>query len=213
MSASVQRRRWLAAGAFAGAWPLAGCMTIKVGSDAPSQSYLALTDPGVDAVARRATPLVPALLVQPMAADAIADSASIAYSREPGVYAFYQFSSWTERPVRRLPQLVRARLQARGLAGLVGLVGDPLDADWLLRVGFESLFHDAARDPGSAQVAITAELVRRNERRRVAQRRFEAREPLAAGNAVAAVRAMSAALATVFDPLVPWLESHWAAAG
>jgi ABC-type uncharacterized transport system auxiliary subunit len=183
-------------------------MTVKVGSDAPSQAYLALTDPGLGAVTRRVAPLTSALLVQALAADTIADSSSIAYSRAPAAYAFYQFSSWTERPVRRLPQLLRARLDARGVAAAVGLVGDPLDAQWLLRTGFESLYHDAASEPGTARVVVTAELVRRLERRRVARRQFEASAPLAAANAEAAVQAMSLALGRVFDELVPWLESQ-----
>lgn len=187
---------------------LSGCVAVKIGSDAPSQAYLALGDPGLGGVVRRSAPLLPALLVQPLAAGSIVDSTAIVYSRSPGSFATYQFSSWTEQPVRRLPQLLRERLDARGIAGATVLLGDPVAADWLLRGGFEALHHDASSEPGQARVALGAELLQRRERRLLARQRFTADVPLARADAAAAVAAMSQALARIFDQLLPWLEAR-----
>jgi ABC-type uncharacterized transport system auxiliary subunit len=55
-------------------------------------------------------------------------------------------------------------------------------------------------------VAITAELFDRRNRTRIARRQFAVAVPSASADAPAAAVAMSAALAQVFDQLLPWLE-------
>ena len=108
---------------------------------------LSLTDARPD-VTRRAQTIVDALLIQAQPAQALGDTQAIAYSRRENEYAFYQYATWTERPVRRLPQLLQRRLQARGVATAVGMLGDPLRADWLLVIGVDDLHHDVRVAPG-----------------------------------------------------------------
>jgi ABC-type uncharacterized transport system auxiliary subunit len=141
-------------------------------------------------------------------ADATADTASIAYSQRPNEFAFYQFAQWTERPVRRVPRLLQQRLEARGVAGAVGIVGDPVRADWLLTVAVDTLHHDVAVLPGQARLAITAELFDRRNRTRIARRQFDVAVPTASATAPAAAAAMSSALTQTFDRLVPWFEAE-----
>ena len=191
-----------------GAALLAGCVSVGNGADTPAHAYLRLTDPGTAGVERRAAPLLDALLVQPQPADALADTVSIAYARAPERYGFYQFASWTERPVRQLPQLLQRRLEARGLAGAVGLVGDPLRADWLLTLRVDAIYHDAGAEPGRARLALTAELFDRRARVRVARRAVDADVPVARADAPAAAAAMSQAVAQAFDVLAPWVEAE-----
>lgn len=208
----LDRRRLLAAALSAAGrlWPLGavpllpGCVSVDIGQDAPPHVYLALNDEGRPE--RRDKPLVPALLIQALPADALADTSSIAYSRAPQQFAFYQLASWTDRPVRLVPRLLQRRLEARGVAGAVGLLGDPMRADWLLTLSLDALYHDVSVDPGSARLAITAELVDRRGRKRVARRAFEAALPVARAESTAAAQALSRALAQAFDALVPWVE-------
>lgn len=200
------RRTALRCGLAALCAPLAaGCVSVGVGEPAPARTHLRLTDPGAGAV-RRDHPLVAALLVQPQPGDAIADTTSIAYARAPERYAFYQFAVWTERPLRQLPLLLQRRLEARGVAGAVGLAGDPLRADWLLALRVDTLHHDVEVAPGRARLALTAELFDRRRRVRVARQSFAAEAPVARAEAGAAVEAMSQAVGQAFDALVPWLE-------
>lgn len=209
--APAARNAWRRALAAVMACTLAGCVSVGIGNEPVAHQQLRLVDGSAAAVMPRTTPLVPTLLVQPQPADAVADTLAIAYSREPQNFAFYQHASWTERPVRRVTRLLQERLQARVVAAAVGQTGDPLASDWLLALRVDTLHHDAATSPGQAQVRIVAELFDRRTRQRVAQRSFAAMAPLASVGAAAAAAAMSQALGSVFDELVPWLESALAA--
>jgi ABC-type uncharacterized transport system auxiliary subunit len=191
-------------------WSLAlcGCVSIGTGGEPAAHVQYALRDvPGQD-IERRAQPLVDALLVEPGAASALADSLAIAYSTREGEYAFYQLASWTERPMRQIPRLLLHRLEQRGTAGATGLMGDPLRTDRLLVIGIDTLHHDLQSSPGLARFALTADLFDRRTRTRVAHRRFDAVEPTARADSSAAAQAFSRALGRTFDELVPWLESE-----
>jgi ABC-type uncharacterized transport system auxiliary subunit len=184
---------------------LAGCVSVGLGGDVPAQAQYRLNDMATSAQ-RLPAPIVPALLIQPQPADATGDTVSIAYSRRPHEFAHYQFASWTERPLRQLPRLLQQRLEQRGVANAVGVIGEPMRADWLLAIAIDTLHHDVSDPPGQGRVAITAELFDRRNRARIARRQFAVAVPSASADAPAAAVAMSAALAQVFDQLLPWLE-------
>lgn len=186
---------------------LAGCVSVGSSDGAAPHASHMLHDTAAG-VTRRAQPLVAALLIQPLPADALADTAAIAYSRRANEFAFYQLATWTERPVRQVPRLLQRRLEARGVAGAVGLLGEPLRGDWLLAVAIDTLHHDVATPPGVARFSLTAELFDRRSRTRVARRQFEANVPTARADSAAAAAAMSQALSATFDELAPWLEDE-----
>ncbi len=200
-----ERRAVLAIGATA-AVTLAGCVSVGIGNEPAAQQQLRLVDASAAAVAARTAPLVAALLVQAQPGDALADTLDIAYSRGPQRFGFYQHVRWTERPVRRLPRLLQDRLQARGVAGVVGQFGDPLASDWLLALRLETLHHDVSTPPGQAHLLLVVELFDRRSRQRVGQQRVSASAPVPSADAAAAAAAMSVAVGRAFDQLVPWLE-------
>lgn len=184
-----------------------GGINVGIGAESPAQTYIALRDPAA-APERRAAPIAPTLLIQALPADALADTAGIAYARKPNEYAYYQLASWTDRPVRQLPRLLQRRLEARGTAAAVGQAGDPLRSDWLLTLSIDTLYHDVSVQPGQGRVALTAELHDRRSRQRLARRSFEAAAPAAREDSSAGAEAMSAAAARLFDALLPWLEAE-----
>ena len=186
----------------------AGCGSSGIGNEAGAERQYALRDEAGAAGARREQPIVAALLIQAVPADALADTSAIAYSRRAGEFGFYQLASWTERPVRALPRLLQKRLEARGLAGAVGLAGEPLGSDWLLQIGIDALQHELTSEPGAGRLALTADLFDRRSRSRVARRSFEAVVPAARADSAAAAAALSQAVAQVFDALLPWLEAE-----
>jgi len=202
LSPGLSRRRLVALAAAAPLLP--ACVSVELGQDQPAQVWRSLHDDGQ--AQPLPAPLLPALLVQALPADAVADTASIAYSRQPHEYAFYQLASWTERPVRLVPRLLQRRLQQRNLASAVGQLGDPLRADWLLSVAVESLYHDVSVSPGLGKLVLVAELFDRRQRLRVAGQRFQTQAPAARADSAAAAQAMSLALTRCFDALLPWLE-------
>jgi ABC-type uncharacterized transport system auxiliary subunit len=188
----------------------AGCVSIGAGEGGGPTVQFALRDGEGDgaAVEPRAAPIVDALLIQPLPGDALVDTVAIAFSRRPHEYAYYQLSTWTDRPLRTLPRLLQRRLDARRVADAVGIAGDPLRADWLLTLAVDTLVHDVATPPGVGRIALDAQLFDRRQRARVAQRRFAASVPAERADAASAVAAMSAAVAQAFDALVPWLEDE-----
>lgn len=203
------RRRLLALSGWLGVatvLPLAGCVSVQVGQKAPAHRLYQLHDLHADAPPLSAQPRVAGLLIQPLPADSVADTSAMAYSRRPHELAFYQFASWSERPVRQLPRLLQRRLDASGLVGAAGVIGDPLSADWLLTLSIEQFVHDVAQSPGTARCALMVELVDRRARRRVAQRHFDISAPVEQADAASAADGLSAAVSAVFDELLPWLD-------
>ena len=205
----MTRRRVLLALSSVAPGLLSACggIDIGIGAESPPQTYLALRDPGV-APTRRPTPIVPTLIIQALPADALADTAGIAYARKPHEYAYYQLASWTDRPVRQLPRLLQRRLEARGTATAVGQNGDPLRSNWLVTLSVDVLYHDVSVQPGRGRVALTADLHDRRQGHRVASRSFEASAPATREDSSAGAEAMSVATARVLDELVPWLEAE-----
>jgi cholesterol transport system auxiliary component len=184
---------------------LTGCVSVGSVDGAPAQTLHLLHDTSAEPL-RRDTPLVAALQIQTLQADALADTAAIAYSRRAHEFAFYQLASWTERPVRQLPRLLLQRLEARGVAGAVGLLGDPLRADWLLVLAVDAVYHDVSTLPGVARFALSAELFDRRDRTRLARRQFALGLPTDRADSAAAALALSQAVSASFDELLPWLE-------
>lgn len=193
---------------------LGACVSVGLGGDVPAQAHYRLhdnafagTSASATAPARLPAPLVPALVIQPLPADATADTISVAYSPRPNVFGYYQFASWSERPVRQVPRLLQQRLEARGIANAIGVIGEPLRADWLLTLSIETLHHDTSTAPSNGRVTLTAELFDRRDRSRVTRQRFDVSVPAASADAPAATAAISQALTQTFDAMVPWLEA------
>ncbi len=213
---SQRQRRMLVSGALVGGLlTLSGCVSVGIGNDAGVQPLYvlhdaALPDPGAGVSSAippsLAKPRIATLMIQALPAAAVGETVSIAYSRRPHELAFYQLASWNERPVRSIPQLLRQRLESSGVAGAVGLIGEPLQSPWLLTVGVDELVHDVARAPGSARVGLTLALYDRRSGQRLGSRRFDASAPVSSADSVHAAAAMSTALALTFDAIVPWVE-------
>jgi len=187
---------------------LAACASVGVGNEGAPHKQHRLSDSATVQAPRRTESLVKALLIQPLPADALTDTVSMAYARRANEFAFYQFASWTERPVRQIPRLLQHRLEARGVAGAVGVIGEPLRADWLLTVAIGTLHHDVSTVPSTGKLSLVAELFDRRSRTRVARRQFDASVAASQADSAAAAAALSQAVAQVFDALVPWLESE-----
>jgi ABC-type uncharacterized transport system auxiliary subunit len=200
------KRRLLLAGAAA---PLLGaCISVDVGlgNEATPQRQFVLQDAGL-ATQRRLARKVSALLVQGLPSSAAAETLSMAYAPGPDELAYYQFATWADRPVKRIPQLLVQRLEAAGLADAAGELGGPLPSDWLLTLRIEHLAHEVAVRPGTGRVQFMAELYNRRQPGRVARQRFDASAPAASADSAAAAAAISTALGQTFDALLPWLEA------
>ena len=202
-------RRVVVAGLPALAALLAGGCTVLGGNPEPRQWHR------LEDLAGRGTapgPAIPrTLLVEMVSTSALQDGNALVFSREPGVFAHYRYADWAEPPGRRLAVLVERRLDARGRFRAVGQSTSGLAGDLLLRVGLEEFFHDASTDPGTARLALDADLIDWRTRTRVARRRFVRSEALASADAAGAAAALSRALTSALDELAPWVES--AAAG
>jgi len=184
---------------------LAGCVTVDIGGEGVVQTQYVLVDAG-PMPTRRATPVAESLLVQTDVGDPIADSLSIAYARRTGERALYQLATWSDRPARRIPQLLQRRIEASGSFAAVAALGQPLNSDWLLALAVDDIHHDVATEPGRARLALRASLFDRRKRTLIAQRTFVADVAASEAKSAAAAAAMSKAVAQAFDVLLPWLE-------
>ncbi|MFZ5541658.1 MAG: ABC-type transport auxiliary lipoprotein family protein [Pseudomonadota bacterium] len=195
-----------AVAAFAAAL-LAGCVSVRLAGTDARHVNLVLADER-PSMARRDAPAVSALLIQAVPSDPIASARSIAYARANGVREFYQLASWTEPPRHAIARLLQRRLEARGTAQAVGLLGEPIAAEWLLAIGVDAVYHDVSAQPGTARLALRAELIDRRARTLAARRSFDAVVPVERADSAAAAAALGRAVADIFDALVPWLEDQ-----
>jgi cholesterol transport system auxiliary component len=186
---------------------LAGCVTVELGGEGVAQTQYVLVDAG-PMPSRRAAPIAESLLIQTETGDPLADTLSIAYARRAGERAMYQLATWTDRPSRRIPQLLQRRLDASGSFGAVAALGQPLNADWMIAVAIDDIYHDVATDPGRARLTVRASLFDRRKRALAAQRSFSADVTVAEAKSAAAAAAMNQAVARVLDAIVPWLEQE-----
>lgn len=199
------RRRLLLA--LPGTALAAGC--VSLGEGLPARQWHVLDDLATAPAGQAGdgARIAQTLLIGPVEASGFDESVQIAYSRSPGTRSHYQFSGWTDRPARRIAWLVERRLGSRGRFAAVAQGTSGLRADVVLNLALEHLYHDASSSPGSAKVALDAELVAWRERTRIARRRFERVEPVLVEAAASAAEAINRALTSVLDELSPWVEA------
>ena len=135
--------------------------------------------------------------VAPTTAASFYDTQDIAYSRAPGTRAYYQFNRWTERPQRS----IHAQLAAR-------LGGGPAKGGLRLDTNLDEIYHDASGEPGTARIAITAELVDPGSRTVLARRSFSRSAPAASYDAPGAVRGFNQALAALIGDIEGWVAAE-----
>lgn len=135
--------------------------------------------------------------VAPTTSASFYDTQSIAYSREPGTRAYYQFNYWTERPQRAIHAQLESRLPA-----------DAAKATLLLETRVDEIYHDALVPPGTVRIAITAALVDQASQAVIARRTFTRSAPAASYDASGAVRAFDEALGALIDDIVAWVDEH-----
>jgi ABC-type uncharacterized transport system auxiliary subunit len=184
---------------------LAGCVSVAVGNDEGKIQAQYRLDDLAPLPARAGTTVPRALVIAAMPSIGIGDTFSMAYSRAPQERALYQYAWWADRPSNRIVQLLTRRIEARGAFASVAELGHGVGGDLTLNVMVDELVHDTVTRRGRLQ--LTVELVDRAPRTLIARRRFEAAAPTPQEDARGAVAALSVALTTVLDELVPWLEA------
>ena len=170
--------------------------------------YFVLDAPGGAAAAAAAVRKVDAtLLVAPTTAAAFYDTQDIVFSRSAGTRAYYQLSSWTEPPGRRLDTLLASRLERTGAFRAAGLATSGVRGSLLLRTRLEEFYHDAATPPGVARIVLTAELIDLEKGLLLDRRNFTAEAPVASYDAEGAVQGLRQALADLLDDVSAWVVS------
>ncbi len=199
----VTALRWRLLLASCAAAFFAGCFSIGLGGEGSPQAQYRLEDLSPK-VQPRATAIDRRLLVSTLPSEAIGDTYSMAYTKAAQQRQFYQFASWTDRPSARVVQLLSERIDARGMFESVSRLGGGIGGGLILNIGVNEFVHDVRT--GTARIEVTAELIERRGRNLVERKRFAASAPVAQENAPSAAAALSRALTTLLDELVPWLE-------
>jgi cholesterol transport system auxiliary component len=196
-------------GAAAIAAGAAGCGSL-LGGDVPAPTYYLWRDTGAATPAPQASPL--RLILAPTEAAAFYDTQRIAFSRSPGTRDRYELAWWTDRPGKRFDVLLAERLEKRNAFAAVAAMTSGTRGDLMLSAVVLDLHHDAQKPPGSAYLAVAAELVDLRSRALLARRSFVAQVSVPDENPAAAVAAFDAAVTRLLDELLPWLEGEAAKA-
>lgn len=170
-----------------------------------AQRYYVLEAPNVMQKAA-ATPRAATLLVAPATVSGFYETQDIVYSRAPGMRAYYQLHTWTERPGRRLSELLVMRLERAGSFSTVATVVSGVKGQLVLGTHLAEFYHDAAAAPGSVRITVTAELTDPVRRVLLARRSFERSAPAATYDAPGAVQAFNVAVTALLDEIAAWVE-------
>jgi cholesterol transport system auxiliary component len=149
---------------------------------------------------------LPVLRVLDTTAGSFYDSDQLIYSRSADTRGQYQFARWTERPGKRLADLMRTRIERQGV-WQVSATGGFTRGDVLLDTELVEFYHDAASRPGQLRLVLRAELVNLKQRALMGRRVFEQQVPLTSYDAAGAAQASSQAVSRVLDDLTVWLAS------
>ena len=185
----------------------AGCSVL--GGDQPARTWYTLIDLNpapAKAVAPGGKGLV--LLISPTSESGFYDGTSIAFTRAGGGRGYYQFASWTERPAKRLAQLLESRLATSGGFGAVAQASAGVRGDLLLNLRLEEIHFDQSPPPGTAVVAVTAELLDWRARKIIARERFQRVATVEGGNPAVAAAGFNRAVTALLDELVGWLQER-----
>lgn len=189
---------------------IAGSLVMALGGCASfgpqeAQRYYVLEAPPAREKAA-ATPRVTTLLVAPTTVSGFYETQDIVYSRAPGMRAYYQLHTWTERPGRRLSELLVTRLERAGSFSTVSTVVSGVKGHVVLGTHLAEFYHDAAAAPGSVKVTVTAELTDPVRRELLARRTFEKSARVTTYDAPGAVQAFNVAVTAVLDDIAAWVE-------
>ncbi|MGH8699923.1 MAG: ABC-type transport auxiliary lipoprotein family protein [Burkholderiales bacterium] len=183
---------------------LAGCLSMQ---DVPPREYYVLDDLAPTGATKPGAAAGRVLLINLASASPFYDTQNLVFSRAPGQRAYYQFAGWTERPGRRLTELLMRRLEARGGFGSVAATTAGVKGDLVLNTRLEEFYHDASTKPGSVRIDVSAELVDITGRTIAAQRRFVQGASSAGESAQDAVAAFNRATTALLDEMSAWVES------
>ncbi len=181
---------------------VAGCLSA---GERTVQRYYVLEGAGAPAVRAKAARAA-TLLVAPTTTSAFYDTQDIAYSRAAGTRAYYQFHAWTERPGRTIGDLLVARLERGGAFQAVTKATGGVQGGFILNTDLSEFYHDAASEPGSARIVLTAELVDPARRALVARRTFTRSVSAPTYDAPGAVQAFNQALNALLDDVAAWVD-------
>jgi cholesterol transport system auxiliary component len=189
---------------------IAGILMAALGSCASfgpqeAQHYYVFEAPPAAAKAV-VTPRAVTLLVAPTTVSGFYETQDIVYSRAPGMRAYYQLHAWTERPGRRLSELLVMRLERAGSFGTVATMVGGVKGQMVLGTHLAEFYHDAATAPGNVKVVVTAELMDPVRRVLLARRTFEQSAPVPTYDAPGAVQAFNVAVTALLDDLAAWVE-------
>ena len=186
---------------------LAGCVNVGNRNEMPAVTYYVLKDAEP---ATAAVPPVrgdaPALLVLDTTTGGFYDTNQLIFSRSPGTRGQYQFARWTERPGKRFADLMRARLDRKGLWN-VSAAGGYVRGDVLLDTELVEFYHDASRSPGHLRLVLRAELVDLKRRTLLGRRVFTHEVALGSYDADGAARAANQAVRHALDDLTGWIAA------
>jgi len=182
---------------------LGGCVSLA-GNKHEIVTYV-LKDPG-----HAISPVVPnphTLLVLGTTTNAFYNTDSIAFSRAPDTRGLYQYAHWTERPGKRLGELLLARLDADHIFATVASSGSNIKGGWLLDTRLLEFYHRAASAPGSSHIELRAEVLDLQSRTLVGRKLFIQEVPAPTYNAAGAVAAFNIATGKLLDDVEAWLQT------
>ncbi len=187
---------------------LSGCVNLGLdggGKNAPEMTYYVLEDAGRAATAPATQP-ARAVVLTDTQAGAFYDTDNIAFSRRPGTRGTYQFARWTERPGKRMTDLLIERLEREGLFKAVVQTGTNVRGDWLLTTDILDLYHDAATEPGQVRLVLRAEVSDLASRSLLGRKTFVQTVPAASYDVAGAHQAFNKAATGVLNDLADWLK-------
>lgn len=191
---------------------LSGCVNLGMdsgGKDAPEITYYVLEDAGraaAPAAMSAVAPTARVVVLSDTQAAAFYDTDGMAYSRQSGTRAYYQFARWSERSGKRFTDLLLARLEQEKVFSAVALTSSNVRGDWLLITEIIEHYHEAGQAPGVVKMELRAEVVDLKTRSLLSRKTFSQSVTAGSYDAAGAHKAFNQAATQTLNEMLDWLK-------
>jgi cholesterol transport system auxiliary component len=114
---------------------------------------------------------------------------------------------WTERPSRRITELLVMRLERERLFKTVATAVSGVQGNLILNTHLMEFYHDAESSPSRVRITMTAELMDPVARVLLARRIFDQSAPARTDDAPGAVQAFGDAISAILDDICAWVDA------
>jgi ABC-type uncharacterized transport system auxiliary subunit len=147
------------------------------------------------------------LAIAPIRSSSFDNRENLVFAHQANTRATYQYALWSEKPSRRLEELLFTHLEQTGVYQTIAPVSANVVAEHLLVSELLEFYHDASQSPGLVKVKMRFSLYHSSEQRLLGRKTVSTQQTLQQFDAQSAAKAFNQATAALLTELSEWLSN------